>query len=231
MLIIGLDPSLTCTGWGIVARQGNRLSHVANGQIRTDPKASLAERLVTLDNQLSLRLQHQGVGATLIHACYQNTGRFTHAGSGAKRTNLIFGADAINDFNVGAVAQGLFNGRKLYRCQPHHLHAGPASWRDQELSFTLLYLTLLSFDWFGTACASLSGCCYCFRCGARTRFWFCCHGLPFMVDRHHCHSSLLSKRERGRSGSIFKLPSFLNRCANVAAVSCGISKTAVCGLC
>jgi crossover junction endodeoxyribonuclease RuvC len=53
MLIIGLDPSLTCTGWGIVAKQGNRLSHIANGQIKTDPKASLAERLVTLDAGLA----------------------------------------------------------------------------------------------------------------------------------------------------------------------------------
>ena len=53
MRIIGLDPSLSCTGWGIVARSGNRLSHVANGQIRTDPKASLAQRLVTLDAALA----------------------------------------------------------------------------------------------------------------------------------------------------------------------------------
>ncbi len=53
MLIIGLDPSLSCTGWGIVAKSGNRLSHVANGQIRTDPKAGLAERLVTLDRELT----------------------------------------------------------------------------------------------------------------------------------------------------------------------------------
>jgi crossover junction endodeoxyribonuclease RuvC len=53
VLIIGLDPSLTCTGWGIVAKSGNRLSHIANGQIPTDPKASLPERLVTLDRELS----------------------------------------------------------------------------------------------------------------------------------------------------------------------------------
>lgn len=53
MLIIGLDPSLSCTGWGIVARSGNRLSHVANGQVRTDPAGSLAERLVTLDRELT----------------------------------------------------------------------------------------------------------------------------------------------------------------------------------
>lgn len=53
MLILGLDPSLTCTGWGVVAKSGNRLSHVANGQIRTDAGATLAERLVTLDRELA----------------------------------------------------------------------------------------------------------------------------------------------------------------------------------
>ena len=41
MLIIGLDPGLGTTGWGIIAKQGNRLSHIANGQIRTGPAAPL----------------------------------------------------------------------------------------------------------------------------------------------------------------------------------------------
>ena len=53
MLIIGLDPGLGTTGWGIVAKQGNRLSHIANGQVKTDPQAPLAERLVVLDRELT----------------------------------------------------------------------------------------------------------------------------------------------------------------------------------
>ena len=53
MLIIGLDPGLGTTGWGIVAKVGSRLSHVANGQVKTDPKAPLAERLVVLDRELT----------------------------------------------------------------------------------------------------------------------------------------------------------------------------------
>jgi crossover junction endodeoxyribonuclease RuvC len=48
MLILGLDPSLSCTGWGIVRSEGSRLSHIANGEIRTDPKAPLSERLLHL---------------------------------------------------------------------------------------------------------------------------------------------------------------------------------------
>jgi crossover junction endodeoxyribonuclease RuvC len=53
LLIIGLDPSLSCTGWGVISRVGNRLSHIANGQVKTDPAASLPERLVTLDQELT----------------------------------------------------------------------------------------------------------------------------------------------------------------------------------
>ena len=53
MLIIGLDPGLGTTGWGIVAKTGSRLSHIANGQVKTDPNAPLAERLVTLDRELT----------------------------------------------------------------------------------------------------------------------------------------------------------------------------------
>lgn len=53
MIILGIDPGLTCTGWGIVSKSGSRLSHVANGQIRTNAKAGMAERLVELDAALT----------------------------------------------------------------------------------------------------------------------------------------------------------------------------------
>ena len=48
MLIMGLDPSLSCTGWGIVRVEGSRLSHIANGQVKTDAKAPMAQRLAAL---------------------------------------------------------------------------------------------------------------------------------------------------------------------------------------
>ena len=60
MIIIGLDPGLGTTGWGVIAKSGNRLSHIANGQVKTDPKAPLAERLVTLDAELiDVIVQHR----------------------------------------------------------------------------------------------------------------------------------------------------------------------------
>jgi crossover junction endodeoxyribonuclease RuvC len=52
-LILGLDPSLSCTGWGIVRAEGSRLVHVANGQVPTDAKAPMAERLHHLCDRIA----------------------------------------------------------------------------------------------------------------------------------------------------------------------------------
>lgn len=50
--LLGLDPGLQRTGWGVVEATGNRLTHIANGAIETDPKKDLAERLVQLHDGL-----------------------------------------------------------------------------------------------------------------------------------------------------------------------------------
>ncbi len=56
MRVLGLDPGLRTTGWGIIDMDGNRLSHVADGVVRSDDRLALAERLVQL---------HQGVRAVI----------------------------------------------------------------------------------------------------------------------------------------------------------------------
>jgi len=52
-IILGLDPSLSCTGWGVIRAEGSRLSHIANGQIATQAKAPLPERLAQLQRELA----------------------------------------------------------------------------------------------------------------------------------------------------------------------------------
>ena len=52
-LILGLDPSLSCTGWGVIRAEGARLVHVANGQVPTDAKAPMAQRLAHLQAALA----------------------------------------------------------------------------------------------------------------------------------------------------------------------------------
>jgi len=50
--ILGIDPGLRRTGWGVVEVDGNRLSFVACGSLATDDKAALAARLVTIHDGL-----------------------------------------------------------------------------------------------------------------------------------------------------------------------------------
>lgn len=48
MRILGLDPGLRITGWGVVEAEANRLRHIADGTVRSDEKLTLAERLVQI---------------------------------------------------------------------------------------------------------------------------------------------------------------------------------------
>lgn len=48
MRLLGLDPGLQRTGWGLVAARGNAVSFLAAGVVATDPSRTLAERLDAL---------------------------------------------------------------------------------------------------------------------------------------------------------------------------------------
>jgi crossover junction endodeoxyribonuclease RuvC len=66
MIVLGLDPGLGTTGWGLISAEGNRLSHLANGQIKTNPKQTLPARLLELDRALTdLMLTHRPEGAAV----------------------------------------------------------------------------------------------------------------------------------------------------------------------
>jgi len=52
MRIIGLDPGLRHTGWGVIDKEGNRYTFVAAGVINPDTTLSLAERLSILHKDL-----------------------------------------------------------------------------------------------------------------------------------------------------------------------------------
>ena len=66
MKILGLDPGLGTTGWGLIEAEGNRLRHIANGQLNTDSAAALPRRLGHLADQLeTLLADHRPDGAAV----------------------------------------------------------------------------------------------------------------------------------------------------------------------
>ena len=71
-IILGIDPGLGTTGWGIIRYQGNRLSHIANGQIKTNAKAALPSRLLELDTALAAIVTELQPDAAAIEEIYVN---------------------------------------------------------------------------------------------------------------------------------------------------------------
>jgi len=50
--ILGIDPGLGNTGWGVIDYINNAPKHLANGTIKTDPKTPLAKRLAKIALEL-----------------------------------------------------------------------------------------------------------------------------------------------------------------------------------
>ena len=50
---IGFDPGLRVTGWGVIEAEGNRLRHLANGTVATDPELETAQRLRQIHDGLA----------------------------------------------------------------------------------------------------------------------------------------------------------------------------------
>ena len=51
--VLGLDPGLRFTGWGVIGQEGSRLIHLADGVIATEAGASVATRLRVLHDALA----------------------------------------------------------------------------------------------------------------------------------------------------------------------------------
>lgn len=72
MIILGLDPGLAATGWGIIEASGNRLRHIAHGIVRTKPTAPLADRLAALYEGLETAIAAHGCGSAAIEEVFVN---------------------------------------------------------------------------------------------------------------------------------------------------------------
>ncbi|HEY6916108.1 MAG TPA: crossover junction endodeoxyribonuclease RuvC [Allosphingosinicella sp.] len=106
MLILGLDPGLGCTGWGVIAAEGNRLSHVANGQIRTDAARPLPDRLVRLAEGLDAVLAEYRPAGAAVEEVFVNENPQSTLKLGQARGVVLLSA-ARADIAVGEYAARL----------------------------------------------------------------------------------------------------------------------------
>jgi crossover junction endodeoxyribonuclease RuvC len=70
--IIGIDPGLRRTGWGVIESLGNSLRFVAAGTVRSDDKADLASRLCQLHDGLADILHLHAPVEAAVEATFVN---------------------------------------------------------------------------------------------------------------------------------------------------------------
>ena len=71
--ILGIDPGLRRTGWGLIEAEGNRLIHVACGSVETDDKAPLSERLLTIHDGLVTVIETYRPHEAAVEATFVNS--------------------------------------------------------------------------------------------------------------------------------------------------------------
>jgi len=73
ILILGVDPGLNRCGWGLVASEGSRLSHVAHGVIKPPPQQQLASRLHDLFEALSVVIEQYQPHEAAVEETFVNS--------------------------------------------------------------------------------------------------------------------------------------------------------------
>lgn len=70
--ILGVDPGLRNTGWGLIDVAGARLSYVGCGSVHTDAATSLAERLALIHRALTELVENQRPAEAAVEETFVN---------------------------------------------------------------------------------------------------------------------------------------------------------------
>jgi crossover junction endodeoxyribonuclease RuvC len=70
--ILGIDPGLRRTGWGVIDVDGNRLIFTSCGSVATNDRAALAERLVTIHDGLTKVVEEFAPDEASVEATFVN---------------------------------------------------------------------------------------------------------------------------------------------------------------
>lgn len=71
--ILGIDPGLRHTGWGVIQAEGARLSYVASGRINTPTDGQMGDRLSFLAEALEQIVSAQSPNEAAVEETFVNT--------------------------------------------------------------------------------------------------------------------------------------------------------------
>lgn len=88
-IIIGIDPGLTCTGWGVVRKKGASVVYVDSGRLRTKASEPMAERLSYLFSEIANVCRKYDVTRGAVEAGYVGTGALSALKLGQARACAV----------------------------------------------------------------------------------------------------------------------------------------------
>lgn len=95
MRLLGLDPGLGATGWGVIDADAGRLRHVGDGAVRTSARDPLAMRLVRLAEGIEEVIARYSIDEAAIEETFVNRNAVSTLRLGqARGTALLVSARA-----------------------------------------------------------------------------------------------------------------------------------------
>ncbi len=129
MRVLGIDPGLRTTGWGVIDSVSGRLAHVANGACRSEGEG-LPDRLLSLFDQLSAVIARHAPDAAAVEQTFVNrdgagTLKLGQARGVAvlvlARTGIAVGEYAPNAIKKAVVGVGHADKRQVEHMVRHQL--------------------------------------------------------------------------------------------------------------
>ena len=71
--ILGIDPGLRRTGWGLIESEGNRLIHIACGSVETGERDDLGTRLLAIHDGLIAVIERYQPQEAAVEATFVNS--------------------------------------------------------------------------------------------------------------------------------------------------------------
>ncbi len=88
-MILGIDPGLVNTGWGLIAKENNSFRFIAAGTIITDAKEEMHLRLRDINKQLTQVLDNHTVDEAAIEETFVNKNNLTSLKLGQARGAIL----------------------------------------------------------------------------------------------------------------------------------------------
>jgi len=109
--ILGIDPGLRHTGWGIIDVAGSRLIHVDHGVINIDPDLPMADRLAGIFHAIGRLVEahnpdYAGCEETIVNANPRSALKLGQA-RGAAMTSLSFHGLEVSEFAPTAIKRAI----------------------------------------------------------------------------------------------------------------------------